>query len=65
MYRLINFIKKNKIKSVVLLALLLTYLLCLPKQLFKNPTATVITSNTNVLLGAQIAKDGQWRSGKR
>lgn len=61
MYRLINSIKKNKIKSVVLLALLLAYLLCLPKQLFKNPTATVITSNTNVLLGAQIAKDGQWR----
>ena len=61
MYRLTNFIKKNKIKSVVLLVLLLTYLFCLPKQLFKDPTATVITSNKNVLLGAQIAKDGQWR----
>ncbi len=34
---------------------------CLPKQLFIDPTATVITSSNNELLGAQIAKDGQWR----
>ena len=41
--------------------LLLAYYFCLPKQLFKDPTATVITSANNKLLGAQIAKDGQWR----
>jgi len=34
---------------------------CLPKNLFKDPTATVITSNKKELLGAQIASDGQWR----
>ena len=33
----------------------------MPKQLFKDPTATIITSKNDKLLGAQIAKDGQWR----
>jgi len=41
--------------------LLVVYIFCLPKQLFKDPTATVISSSNNTLLGAQIAKDGQWR----
>lgn len=41
--------------------LLIVYYFCLPRQLFKDPTATVITSNHNELLGAMIAKDGQWR----
>ncbi|BAO75382.1 multimodular transpeptidase-transglycosylase [Winogradskyella sp. PG-2] len=41
--------------------LLIAYYFCLPKHLFKDPTATVITSNSNELLGALIADDGQWR----
>ncbi len=41
--------------------MLIAYYFCLPKQLFKDPTATVITSADNELLGALIAKDGQWR----
>ena len=41
--------------------LLIIYYFCLPNQLFKEPTTTVITSKNNELLGAQIAKDGQWR----
>ncbi len=61
MYRLINFIKQNKKKSIVILLLMVAYYFCLPNQLFKDPTATVITSKDNKLLGAQIAKDGQWR----
>ncbi|MDO6595748.1 penicillin-binding protein 1C [Oceanihabitans sp. 2_MG-2023] len=61
MYRLKSYIYKNKVKSTVLVVLLLAYYFCLPKQLFKDPTATVITSSNNKLLGAQIAKDGQWR----
>jgi len=61
MYRLINIIKRNKIKSSVLFLILIAYYFCLPKQLFQDPTATVITSSNNTLLGAQIAKDGQWR----
>lgn len=45
----------------IILMLLIAYVFCLPKQLFKTPTATVITSTENELLGAQIARDGQWR----
>ncbi len=45
----------------MVLALLIAYYFCLPRQLFKDPTATVITSNTHELLGASIADDGQWR----
>ena len=41
--------------------LLIAYYFCLPKQLFKVPTATVIESRNGELLGAHIAKDGQWR----
>ena len=59
--KIIAYIKRNKIKSIIVVLLLLAYYLCLPKQLFKDPTATVITSSNNTLLGAQIAKDGQWR----
>ncbi|WP_034042529.1 penicillin-binding protein 1C [Wocania ichthyoenteri] len=56
-----NYIKRNKIKSAIIAALLIVYYFCLPNQLFKDPTSTVITSSNNELLGAQIAKDGQWR----
>ena len=42
-------------------SLLVFYYFCLPNQLFKDPTATVITSDTDELLGALIADDGQWR----
>ena len=59
--RIISYIKRNKIKSAVLCILLIAYYFCLPKQLFTNPTATVIESNKGDLLGAYIAKDGQWR----
>tara|TARA_R110002096_G_scaffold83518_1_gene193590 strand:+ start:8656 stop:11007 length:2352 start_codon:yes stop_codon:yes gene_type:complete len=59
--RLTYYIKKHKIKSAIIAALLVAYVFCLPKQLFKDPTTTVITSSNNELLGAQIAKDGQWR----
>ncbi|SDG83355.1 penicillin-binding protein 1C [Winogradskyella thalassocola] len=45
----------------MILVLLIAYYLCLPKELFKNPKATVITSRSNELLGALIAQDGQWR----
>ncbi|EGV43165.1 penicillin-binding protein 1C [Bizionia argentinensis JUB59] len=56
-----TYIKANKIKSAIVLILLIVYYFCLPNQLFTDPTATVITSKKNRLLGAQIANDGQWR----
>ncbi|GAA3593580.1 penicillin-binding protein 1C [Flavivirga amylovorans] len=61
MNRIKNYIKRHKIKSAILAVLLIAYYFCLPNQLFKDPTTTVITSSNNELLGAQIAKDGQWR----
>ncbi|WP_438874653.1 transglycosylase domain-containing protein [Winogradskyella psychrotolerans] len=45
----------------MLFVLLIVYYFCLPKKLFKDPTATIITSQSNELLGALIADDGQWR----
>ncbi len=41
--------------------MLICYAFCLPKELFTKGTSTVITSNNNELLGALIARDGQWR----
>ena len=61
MKRVINYIKRNKIKSALVVALLFAYYFCLPQHLFKDPTATVIESNNGELLGALIADDGQWR----
>ncbi|OBX25272.1 penicillin-binding protein 1C [Gelidibacter algens] len=61
MNKILTYIKHHKFKAAVIFIVLLLYYLCLPKQLFKDPTATVITSANNELLGAMIAKDGQWR----
>jgi len=56
-----RFLKKHKIKTIMLLIALLFYVFCLPEKLFNKPTATVIESTEGNLLGAQIASDGQWR----
>ncbi|WP_299524221.1 penicillin-binding protein 1C [uncultured Lutibacter sp.] len=56
-----NFIKKHKIKLIIAVIFLTAYYFSLPKQLFNNPTSTVITSVEGELLGAKIADDGQWR----
>ena len=44
-----------------MLMLLGWYYFSLPKELFRQPTSTVIESSEGVLLGAQIAADEQWR----
>jgi len=61
MNRITSYIKHNKIKSTFIVVLLVCYYFCLPEQLFTDPTATVIESRNGELLGASIAKDGQWR----
>ena len=61
MKKIISYIKASKKKSVIVFLLLIAYYFCLPNPLFTDPTATVITSQNNRLLGAQIARDGQWR----
>jgi len=63
--RIINYIKRHKIKAALIFALCIAYYVCLPKQLFKDPTATVITSASGELIGARIADDGQWRFPQR
>ena len=59
--RSINWIKRNKIKSLIAFLLLVIYYFSLPKTLFKEPYSTVIESREGELLGAKIARDGQWR----
>ncbi|UGU17607.1 penicillin-binding protein 1C [Sinomicrobium kalidii] len=61
MNRALSFIKKHRIKTILLVILLIAYYLCLPEPLFNTPTSTVIESRNGELLGARIAKDGQWR----
>jgi penicillin-binding protein 1C len=51
----------NKIKITIILVLIVVYYFLLPRKLFENNYATVIESNEGQLLGAKIAKDGQWR----
>lgn len=58
---LISFVKRHKIKCSLLLILFIAYYFCLPKPLFDKPYSTVIESKDGYLLGAQIARDGQWR----
>ncbi|HFS66811.1 MAG TPA: penicillin-binding protein 1C, partial [Flavobacteriia bacterium] len=56
---------KHKKKSILLFILLIWYYFSLPKKLFIAPTSTIIESKEGKLLGAKIAKDGQWRFPKR
>ena len=43
-------------------ALLLLWLICLPRDLFKGtPYSTVVVDKSGELLGARISEDGQWR----
>ena len=51
----------HKIKFGVFFAVLILWLFCLPKNLFENPTSTVVDSSEGSLIGARIADDGQWR----
>ncbi|MDQ1164074.1 penicillin-binding protein 1C [Flavobacterium sp. SORGH_AS 622] len=59
--RILNWIKRNKIKSAIAFVLLLIYYFSIPRTLFKEPYSTVIESKEGELLGAKIARDGQWR----
>lgn len=51
-------------KGIILLALggmFVWYTLCLPDKLFTDPYSSVLESREGELLGASIARDGQWR----
>ncbi len=59
--RIISYIKLNKIKSSIVFVLLIVYYFSLQRTLFQEPYSTVIESKEGELLGAKIARDGQWR----
>jgi len=59
--KITTYIKSHKTKSTIIAAFLIWYYFSLPKQLFNEPTSTVIESIEGELLGAQIAADEQWR----
>jgi penicillin-binding protein 1C len=61
LYFLFLWIRRNRVKTVLGLFVLTAYYFCLPKTLFDAPFATVIESEDGHLLGAKIARDGQWR----
>ncbi|NHF58842.1 penicillin-binding protein 1C [Flavobacteriaceae bacterium TP-CH-4] len=56
-----RFLKSHPKKFIAFTLLLIAYYFCLPNNLFKTPTATVVESRKGTLLGARIADDGQWR----
>lgn len=59
-----TFLKVRKYKKqylLLVLILLVWYWWALPKQLFKTPYSMVLLDRNGELLGAKIAKDGQWR----
>lgn len=54
--------KKKRLVILAIVAAVLAYALCLPRQLFSDVTySTVVTDRNGELLGARIADDGQWR----
>jgi len=56
-----NWILDHKIKSIIVLVVFLLYYFSLPRTLFDEPYVTVLESAEGNLLGAKIARDGQWR----
>lgn len=53
--------KRGKIIFVLFLILSFAIIVCLPDPLFQDPLSTVLLDKNAELLGAKIAKDGQWR----
>src|ERR1051325_7935443 len=56
-----NMSRRKKIWLGISFVLFIWYCFCLPSQLFKDPTSTVLEDKNGALLGAKIADDGQWR----
>lgn len=56
-----SYFKEHKKKTIVFIIVFIAYYFSLPKVLFQVPYATVVEATNGELLGAKIAKDGQWR----
>ena len=55
-----KYIRKHKYSFSAALIFLIWFYFALPNPLFDKPTSTLLFSQNNELLGAQIATDGQW-----
>lgn len=55
--------KRNKFLLLIgiLIIALFAFYRCLPSPLFNSPVSSILLSDKDRLLGAHIAKDGQWR----
>lgn len=54
-------LSRRGLMTLLLGLLLLWWLMALPRPLFDRPISVLIEDHKGVLLGAQIAADGQWR----
>ena len=52
---------RRKAALGVMLLAMAWFWLCLPKPLFRSPVSYVLNDHRGRLLGASIARDGQWR----
>lgn len=59
--RTVHFARRRPKTTAALLVLLLLWLFCLPRPLFRQPVSVVLEDRDGQLLGARIATDGQWR----
>lgn len=62
--KFVFYLKQYPRPSVIFLLTLIVgiaFWRCLPVSLFNDPYSSILLSNKNELLGARIAKDGQWR----
>lgn len=61
--KIIFHVKKFRFIYLILLSIFFIWFwfFSLPRPLFDVPTSTILFSEDNQLLGAQIAEDGQWR----
>jgi penicillin-binding protein 1C len=50
-----------RIAFLLFITFIIWYILCLPSKLFNDGTSTVLLDRNGSLLGAKIARDGQWR----
>ena len=54
----------SKVKKILLISvpaiLIVWYLFCLPRQLFRSPLSATAVASDGTLLGARISADGQW-----
>ena len=53
--------QRQKVIRWLIAILLILFLLSLPRKLFDVPYSTVVSDRHGELLGARIARDGQWR----